>query len=222
MQKIMEPLFEILYLLVGLAIGIFILVKSERRKTYVLFGIMALILVFGDAFHLVPRILNSWNAGGENIVFYLGIGKLITSVTMTFFYILLYWFFKLRYEEKTPVWLDVIYYALAVCRIVLCALPQNHWTSANPPYLWGVYRNIPFVIMGIIFIVLSYVWAKKHNDKPFKWCFLAITLSFAFYLMTVTLTVVNSLFGLAMLPKTVCYVWILCMGLSAMRKERVR
>ena len=67
MQKIMEPAFEIAYLLVGLAISIFILVKSKKRVPYVLFGVMGLVLVFGDSFHLIPRILNSWELGGENI-----------------------------------------------------------------------------------------------------------------------------------------------------------
>ena len=219
MQKIMEPSFEILYLLVGLAISILILAKSKRQAPYILFGTMGLVLVFGDSFHLIPRILNSWEAGGENIVAYLGIGKLITSITMTLFYLLLYWFFKLRYRKKTPLALDISLYALAAARIALCLLPYNEWTSPNAPYLWGIYRNIPFFLMGILMAVLTIFWAKQQNDKPFRLAFLAIALSFAFYAMTVTLTVVHTLFGMMMLPKTVCYVWLLVMGILALRKE---
>ena len=180
---------------------------------------MGLVLVFGDSFHLVPRILNSWDLGGENIVAYLGIGKLITSITMTVFYLLLYWFFKIRYQRKTPIALDLSIYALAIVRIVLCLLPANEWTSAEAPYLWGIYRNIPFVIMGITMVIITYLWTKEQNDKPFKLAFLAISLSFVFYIMTVTLTVVNTLFGLMMLPKTICYVWLLVMGIIALRKD---
>lgn len=215
----MEPAFEIAYLAVGLAISIFILLKSKKRVPYVVFGIMGLVLVFGDSFHLVPRILNSWDLGGENIVAYLGIGKLITSITMTVFYLLLYWFFKIRYQRKTPISLDLSIYALAIVRIVLCLLPANEWTSADAPYLWGIYRNIPFVIMGIMMVIITYLWTKEQNDKPFKLAFLAISLSFIFYIMTVTLTVVNTLFGLMMLPKTICYVWLLVMGIIALRKD---
>lgn len=215
----MEPAFEIAYLAVGLAISIFILLKGKKRVPYVVFGIMGLVLVFGDSFHLVPRILNSWDLGGENIVAYLGIGKLITSITMTVFYLLLYWFFKIRYQRKTPIALDLSIYALAIVRIVLCLLPANEWTSAEAPYLWGIYRNIPFVIMGITMVIITYLWAKEQNDKPFKLAFLAISLSFIFYIMTVTLTVVNTLFGLMMLPKTICYVWLLVMGIIALRKD---
>lgn len=215
----MEPAFEIAYLAVGLAISIFILLKSKKRVPYVVFGIMGLVLVFGDSFHLVPRILNSWDLGGENIVAYLGIGKLITSITMTVFYLLLYWFFKIRYQRKTPIALDLSVYALAIVRIVLCLLPANEWTSAEAPYLWGIYRNIPFIIMGIMMVIITYLWTKEQNDKPFKLTFLAISLSFIFYIMTVTLTVVNTLFGLMMLPKTICYVWLLVMGIIALRKD---
>ena len=219
MQKIMEPAFEIAYLLAGLVISIFILVKSKKRLPYILFGVMGLVLVFGDSFHLIPRIANSWEVGGPDIAAYLGIGKLVTSITMTVFYLLLYWFFKLRYSKKTPICLDISLYVLALIRIVLCLLPRNEWTNPNAPYLWGIYRNIPFLIMGIMMVVLCFLWAKEHQDKPFRFAYLAIALSFVFYTMTVTLTVVNTLFGLMMLPKTLCYVWMLVMGIVALHKE---
>ena len=127
MQKVMEPLFEIVYLLAGLVISAVVLAKSNKRPQFVVFGVMGLLLVFGDAFHLVPRMLNAWQVGGENIVAYLGIGKLVTSITMTVFYLLLFWFFKLRYGKKTPIALDVTLYVLAAVRIILCALPMNEW-----------------------------------------------------------------------------------------------
>jgi hypothetical protein len=219
MQKIMEPTFEILYLIAGLAISIYILIKSKKKVPYILFGIMGLVLVFGDSFHLIPRIINSWELGGDNIYAYLGIGKLVTSITMTIFYIILYWFFKIRYQKKTPLYLDISLYLLAVVRIVLCLLPMNDWTNKDAPYLWGVYRNIPFVIMGIMMVIISLLWAKQNNDKEFKYAYIAISLSFVFYIMTVTLTVINTLFGLMMLPKTLCYVWLLVMGIFAVNKE---
>lgn len=219
MQKIMEPAFEILYLLGGLVISAIILAKANKRVTFVLFGIMGLTLVFGDAFHLVPRMLNAWGAGGENIVAYLGIGKLVTSITMTIFYLMLFWFFKLRYGKKTHIALDITLYALAVVRIVLCALPMNEWTSTDAPYLWGIWRNIPFFIMGIIMVVLTFKWAKEAGDKHFSLAWLAITLSFAFYAVTVVATKFVTALGMMMIPKTVCYVWLLCMGLVASYKE---
>ena len=215
----MEPAFEILYLLVGLCISIYILLKSKKQLPYILFGIMGLVLVFGDAFHLIPRIINALELGDENIDYYLGIGKLITSITMTIFYVILYWFFKLRYKEKTSLALDLGIYALAIIRIALCLLPFNEWTSKEAPYMWGIYRNIPFVIMGIIMVVLTFIWTRVNKDKSFMFAHIAIFFSFIFYIMTVTLTVIHTAFGMMMLPKTVCYVWLLVMGIVAVRKE---
>ena len=220
MRKVMEPGFEILYLLIGLVISIYILVKAKKKKEYILFGVMGLTLVFGDAFHLIPRIIHTWEIEVSDIYAMLGIGKLITSITMTIFYVILYWFFKLRYKKKTPLYLDIIIYILSIIRIVLCVLPANDWTSPNAPYMWGIYRNIPFVILGGIMVYLTYVWTREYRDRSFRYAFLAISLSFIFYIMTVTLAAVNELFGMMMLPKTVCYVWILVMGIMALKGEK--
>ncbi len=46
---------------------------------------MAVTLGLGDAFHLVPRALALNTTGLENFTAALGIGKFITSITMTVF-----------------------------------------------------------------------------------------------------------------------------------------
>ena len=59
-------------------------------------------------------------------------------------------------------------------RIVLCMMPQNAWLSADAPLSWGIYRNIPFALMGLIIIVLFYKSAKENNDSSFRWMWLTI------------------------------------------------
>ena len=61
-------------------------------------GIATLILGCGDAFHLVPRVLNYFIDSDFN--FYLGFGKLVTSITMTIFYIFMYYIYLANYKEK--------------------------------------------------------------------------------------------------------------------------
>ena len=61
---------------------------EKRRDLMELSGKTVLILGCGDAFHLVPRVLNYFV--GADFTAWLGIGKLVTSVTMTVFYVLLY------------------------------------------------------------------------------------------------------------------------------------
>lgn len=90
MQAIMETLFDGVYLILVISIGIIMIRKSHGQKQYLLFGIMAVTLGLGDSFHLIPRAYALCTTGLENYTAALGIGKFITSITMTIFYILLY------------------------------------------------------------------------------------------------------------------------------------
>ena len=110
---------------------------------------------------------------------------------------------------------------LALVRIALCLLPQNMWLSANPPLSWGIYRNIPFTLLGVLIVVLFYRSAKEHQDTPFKWLWLTIVLSFAFYLPVVLFTETHPGIGLLMVPKTCAYVWTVLIGYFAMKKETI-
>ncbi|HBA04482.1 MAG TPA: hypothetical protein DCW51_11355, partial [Clostridium sp.] len=98
MQGIMETLFDILYLSTVIIMGIIMIKKSGQNKQYRLFGIMAVILGCGDAFHLVPRAYGLLTTGLEANAAALGVGKLITSITMTIFYVVLYHIWRIRYD----------------------------------------------------------------------------------------------------------------------------
>lgn len=206
MGKIMESVFCILYMIIVTFLGIKIVKNSENKKESLWFGIMSLVLVFGDAFHLIPRILETINKTG-NYHAAKGIGTLITSITMTLFYLIMYYVYSLRYNYKNKT-LMIAMIALAILRIILCLLPQNDWTGESP-VIWGIYRNIPFLIMGIIMIVLFYL---KRSDKPYSLMYAAIALSFLFYIPVVLWADINPMIGMFMLPKTCMYIWIVWMG----------
>ena len=104
-------------------------------------------------------------------------------------------------------------------RIVLCLFPQNEWLSASAPLSWGIYRNIPFALLGLLIIVLFYQSAKRHEDAAFRWMWLTIVLSFGFYIPVVLLADVYPLVGMLMIPKTCAYVWTVLIGYRAMEKE---
>lgn len=211
MGKIMEAIFCVIYLIVTTVLGINIIVKSNESKESKLFGIMAIILVSGDAFHLVPRIMAVINQSGDYAKA-MGVGTCITSITMTVFYLIMYFVFEKRYGEKNKS-LMILMVILAVARIILCLMPQNDWTGASP-VSWGIYRNIPFVIMGIVMVVLFFV---KRSDKPYRFMWVAILLSFAFYIPVVLWAEVNPMIGMLMLPKTCMYIWIVVMGYNVAR-----
>ena len=215
MQAIIETLFDVVYLSTVIIMGILMIRNSNGNKQYKLFGIMAVTLGLGDSFHLVPRALALNTTGLENFTAALGIGKLITSITMTIFYIILYYVWRLRYNVEGKNGITISVYLLAIVRIVLSFMPQNAWTSATPPLSWGIYRNIPFAAMGILVIILFYQSGKKTNDIAFKNMWLTIVLSFAFYIPVVLWGDVNMLIGMLMIPKTLAYVWTVLIGYNA-------
>lgn len=219
MQAVMETLFDTVYLISVITIGIVMIRRCKGERQFRLFGCMAVVLGAGDAFHLVPRALALCTTGLEHYTAALGIGKLITSVTMTIFYVLLYYVWRLRYQAQGRKGLTAAVYGLAGLRILLCLLPQNQWLSAEAPLSWGIYRNIPFALLGLLVILLFYRSAKEQKDKAFRWMWLTIVLSFGFYIPVVLWADAVPMIGMLMIPKTCAYVWTVLIGYSAMKRE---
>ena len=219
MQAIVETLFDAVYLVSVITIGILMIRGSKGERQFSLFGLMAVVLGAGDSFHLVPRALALCTTGLENYTVPLGLGKWITSVTMTVFYVLLYYVWRQRYKISGQGGLTAAVYGLGVVRIVLCMMPQNQWLSAEAPLSWGIYRNIPFALLGLLVIVLFYRSAKEHGDRAFGWMWLTIVLSFSFYIPVVLWANTIPMIGMLMIPKTCAYVWTVLIGYSAMKQE---
>ena len=219
MQAIVETLFDICYLVTVLTVGIRMIRGAKGSRQFELFGWMAVVLGAGDSFHLVPRALALCTTGLDSFAFQLGLGKLITSVTMTVFYVLLYYVWRERYEVEGQKSLTVAVYALAVIRVILCMMPQNQWLTDRSPLIWGIYRNVPFALLGILVIVLFYRSAKERGDKAFGWMWLTIVLSFGFYIPVVLWAEAVPMIGMLMIPKTCAYVWTVMIGYNAMKKE---
>ncbi len=193
---------------------------GKGQKQYLLFGIMAVVLGCGDAFHLIPRAVALCTTGLESYPAALGVGKLVTSITMTVFYLLLYYVWRARYRITGRAGLTAAVWALSLSRILLCLAPQNRWTSADAPLSWGIYRNIPFALLGLLIVLLFYRSAKRHGDRAFRFLWLAVLLSFAFYLPVVLFADALPPVGMLMIPKTCVYVWMVVMGFRAMKGER--
>ena len=219
-QALAESIFDVLYLTFAVVIGIYLIRKGGKGSLVRSFGIMALVLGAGDSFHLVPRAISLWTTGLEANAAALGIGKLITSITMTIFYLILYYIWRERYQITGRRPLSITMWGLTIARIALCAFPQNQWFSYQQPLLWGILRNIPFAIMGILLIVLFAQEAKRTDDRVFRFMWLAITLSFAFYIPVVLFAEKIPMIGMLMIPKTLAYVWVVVMGLNLYRQTK--
>ena len=137
---------------------------------------------------------------------------------MTVFYVILYHVWEMYYKIRNNRNITIIIYFLALVRIGLLFYPQNDWFNLNSPVLWGIYRNIPFAIMGLIILVLFYRESKETNYQVFKYMWLAILLSFGFYVPVVLWADVYPLVGMLMIPKTCAYVWAVWMGYKEFKR----
>lgn len=216
MRAIFETGFDIVYLVTVLTLGVRMIVRSRGERQFRLFGIMAVVLGAGDAFHLVPRAVALCTTGLENYTVPLGAGKWITSITMTIFYVLLYQVWRRRYQITGRAGLTGAVYGLAALRIVLCMFPQNRWLEVSAPLSWGIYRNIPFALLGLVIIVLFFHSARQREDRAFRWMWFTIVLSFAFYIPVVLWADAVPAVGMLMIPKTCAYVWTVVIGYRAM------
>ncbi|MDL2263409.1 hypothetical protein LJC31_02025 [Synergistaceae bacterium OttesenSCG-928-I11] len=206
-----EAAFDALYLIVAFGIGFFLLFAEARSPVRLLAGVAALVLGIGDLFHLVPRMAVIVARREEIFRSHLGRGKQIASITMTVFYLLLWQILRYVVRSDGYEFWDFAIYFLAMVRIALCLLPQNRWRDRYPPVAWGVWRNIPFFMLGI---AVAWRFYLVRNAVPaLRPMWLAIVLSFACYLPVVLWSNRNPKIGMLMFPKTCAYLWMLAMFL---------
>lgn len=217
-MKYFEPIFHIFYLGSVFYMALKMILAGKNNKMIKLFGIMAFTLGAGDSFHLIPRIYALLTTGLEANAAALGIGKLITSITMTFFYALLIRIWEIRFDIRNDNNIRLFSGILVVSRIILCLMPQNKWTLYNAPVDWGIYRNIPFTILGILIVCLILKEAIKHNDVVFKNIGIGIIISFACYLPVVLFASTYRIIGILMIPKTLAYLWMIYIGYKEINK----
>ena len=213
-MKYGESLFDILYLAFAIVSGCLIL-RGAKDKKERLMGLAVLILGLGDAFHLVPRVLNYFIKADFTAA--LGIGKLVTSLTMTVFYLLLYYVWRGHYRVRVKKGLTYGVWALTAVRFILCMFPQNGWLENSGGMAWGIIRNIPFIILGTLICLLYFT--QGGRDREFRHIWILILLSFLFYIPVAVGAGAVPMLGMLMLPKTVCYILMIVIFL---RSAKVR
>lgn len=206
-MAIFESIFDLTYLDLVIGLGIRLLINRDKKSK--MFGIMAILLGLGDSFHLLPRIVSHLSPGGfEANASFLSWGQFVTSITMTIFYVIFYHFYKNQssdYDKRKM----IAVYALAALRIVLVLLPANNWGQMPGDYMFGIYRNIPFAILGGLLIF----WSYRRKDYPgLGRMWYLILISFLCYIPVVIWSDAFPLVGILMIPKTVAYLMIVISG----------
>ena len=221
-MRISENVFCIGYLAFALIAGIIFITRtlSTGNLFYRICAVMTLLLGGGDAFHLIPRII--YNFKGETSDeneqkkrnFWLGLGNLVSSITMTVFYVFFFAALSVKHGANDPssvmpkqFTLYLILCVIAILRIILCVFRENHWFTKEHDNRWGLYRNIPFVVMGVITVMYLIVWYQE-------WLLaILVTISFACYMTVVLGAGKKPMLGMMMIPKTICYIWMIALFL---------
>lgn len=207
-----EIIFDSIYLFVTATMGVYLIATAGSNSLRMMFGYMGLLLMFGDSFHLIPRIISSFTSKTAALTRALGIGKCITSITMTIFYLMLAYILFAYYQYSPSTMLITIIWILVILRILFCLFPLNQWNNDNKKMIFPILRNIPFVLLGMIVMIL-FIQQRNEVMNIFNNMWIAIFLSFAFYLPVALFVGKKPRLGMLMLPKTCMYVWMICMGL---------
>ena len=217
MRAAFETGFYYLYLIFIIGLGIYLLIKKKS----VYFAVACILLGLGDAFHLIPRAIGLYTKTldnpSPNLALFLGVGKLVTSITMTIFYVLMYLYIYKRINKTRNIYVDLVVVALFIARIMLLCYPQNQWATNGNDLYWGIYRNIPFVLLGALVVYLLFKYCRKEKYLSIMW--ILVILSFIFYLLVVLLAGTYSWVGMMMLPKTICYIYIGVLGYLDSKKH---
>lgn len=208
-----ESVFDILYLLSVISISILIIRKGiiKKQKATIIFGLMGFLLGFGDSFHLIPRIIGHLTTGLDDYQQSLGIGKLLTGITMTIFYYLIYLFFSMKTNFKNRKIFVTLLILIAI-RFLLLALPGNDWVNNGNDLFYGIIRNIPFALIGIIITILFLKIGKKQEYSMFRQMGYWIIVSFICYTIVIIGSGFVPVLGAFMMPKTIAYFAIIMIG----------
>lgn len=210
-MRIGESVFCAGYLAFALAAGCIFLGRHGALPDafYRLCAAMTFLLAGGDAFHLIPRIAANLGTHPESR-FRLGLGNLVSSITMTFFYVVL--LMAMRQTGAIP---PAAYQAmlaamvaLALVRTGLCAAPGNRWFGDGGDMKWRALRNVPFALIGLI--TVGYLAALCRQPALAA----LVAASFACYMAVVLGVQRRPALGMLMMPKTLCYVGLIAILLG--------
>ena len=200
----------------GIAIAGTPVITPENIDTYRYgFGvILAALLAGGDAFHLIPRIIVNFRGSMKYQDFFMGLGNLISSITMTLFYVVLILMADtLEYDESMyNSGVEGLILIFTLIRLVILFLPQNGWFKREPNRTMAIARNVPFAIIGLLTVVGLFdvmAHAGNYHTGFYNLIIILVIGSFIFYMPVALLGKEKPKLGMLMIPKTICYMVML-------------
>lgn len=212
LRMYIEISFNILYLIVVWTMTVIMSMRlkevtSENYKSANLFRWAFFLLALGDTGHVGFRVAAYALGGLEQNSLLVGIGALATAVTVTFYYVVMLYIWKVRFNGKFGVF-EYILLASVPVRLIVMAFPQNDWGSVDPPAFWGPFRNLFLVILGVGVLYLYLRDSVRAKDRLFRWMGYCVFFSYLFYTPVILFAREVPIIGMLMIPKTIMYVAI--------------
>ncbi len=212
LRMYVEVGFNIIYLIVvWIMTGIMSLrmgkVNEKNRKSANLFRWAFLLLALGDTGHVGFRVAAYALGGLEQNNLLVGLGALATAVTVTFFYVVMLFIWRDRFNGKFGM-LEYALLASVPIRLLVMTFPQNDWGNSVPPEFWGIFRNAFLVFLGVGVLYLYLRDSIKHKDRLFRWIGYCVFFSYLFYTPVILFARDIPAIGMLMIPKTIMYVAI--------------
>ncbi|MDH6283054.1 hypothetical protein M2284_000224 [Rhodococcus sp. LBL1] len=216
-RKWFESIFDVSYIATIWALVVAMTRRKEQvpagdRRTADLLRRAFMMLAVGDTAHVGFRVLAYARGRDKSFVTWLGqrvsligLGEMVASITMTFFYVLTLDAWRVRFGKAWN-WFTGLLLASAGVRIAALAAPQNKWEEEEPPQPWSTYRNIPLLTLGVGQAYLIEKDARRTGDRTFQRIGRSMLASYAFYTPVVLFARRSPLVGLLMIPKTIAYV----------------
>lgn len=220
-QRIFVPIIYISYLTIILLIGRYLRSNSPGNRYYKVFGNLAWTLGLADAIYLFPRLYAILTTGIEDNLKVIGWGRLGNSIFITFFFIILYDAYTIRFNKKYNKSLNLTIYILGFIRIFICLLPGNDWFDLTTSTPYAIARLIPLGLMGLLLMLITYLHGRKFNDRKYKLIPIGIFFSILFLEpMALVPDNPNRIFIFTIL-RTLSFLWTILLGYNELRDKNV-
>ncbi len=168
MQRIFEPILQIIYLTIIFLISSYMFRHSLSNKLYRIFATLALVLGISDSVYIIPRMYALLTTGIEDNLKYIGWGRMGNAIAITIFFLILYDAYNIRYNKRLNPNLNRTLLTLSIIRIILCLLPYNQWFNLIPSFKFALVRFIPLGLIVVLLLIKIFKQGNKLGDTNFK------------------------------------------------------
>ena len=204
-----EPIVILIYLAMFLFISLF--VWRQSGKGAVTLAVAFFILLAGEAYRLIPRIVTSITPksplpDGE------GIGRIISFFSLAVFFLVLELFRQQRFGksgDKAGGRMESAVMILFGLMVAVGFVRFNRWIEGDGGYFWLAIRSFLLAAMGML---EAFLWYRASKEDPaFRHIPLIMGLFFVFWLPFAILEPLMPELSVLMIPRTAvlcCILWI--------------